>query len=55
MRCKDCGKCIKEWRKRKCWVKWQLCGMCGVNAHPEAYCNKTIACVNGKGYYRKKR
>jgi hypothetical protein len=37
--------------KRKCWREWQLCGMCGVQEHPDEYCTRTRGIVAGKGYF----
>lgn len=55
MRCKNCGTCEKEWRKRICWTKWQLCGECGVIEHPDFYHNRITGIVNGKGFCKIKR
>ena len=49
MRCKERSKCIKDYRKRKCWLKWQLCGGCGVRAHPEEYHKRVISRVAKSG------
>ena len=57
MRCKKCLKTMStnSMGKRKCWSEWQLCGMCGVQEHPEEYCTRTRGIVAGKGYSNARR
>lgn len=38
--CKNYDQCHNRTpgpQKKKCWRLWQLCGICAVRAHPEAY------------------
>jgi len=40
MMCKNWDTCHNRTgcpQSKKCWRNWQLCGMCAVKAHPEAY------------------
>ena len=38
--CKNYAKCRNRTttpNSLKCWIKWQLCGNCAVDQHPEDY------------------
>jgi len=40
MRCKNYSKCGNRTAsptRKICWKLWQLCGLCAVKEHPEAY------------------
>ena len=36
-RCKKCGAVSKSIQQKRCWKRWQLCGVCAAEEHPEAY------------------
>ena len=36
-RCLKCGVVSKSTQQKMCWKKWQLCGHCAAEEHPEAY------------------
>lgn len=45
MRCKNCLRTYKtRGKKTICWSKWQLCGQCAVQLHPEEYSDSKIRC-----------
>ena len=51
MRCKKCGFIKKNnITKVMCWREWQLCAICGVEEHPEAYTYRTRCQVLAKRY-----
>ena len=51
MRCKKCGFIKKNnITKVMCWREWQLCAICGVEEHPEAYSYRTRCQVLAKRY-----
>ena len=51
MRCKKCGFIKKNnITKVMCWREWQLCAICGVEEHPEAYTYRTRCQILSKRY-----
>lgn len=40
MRCVNFDKCRNGTggsQKKKCWIKWRMCGQCAIQYHPEEY------------------